>query len=565
MVLSRLLMILFPPLDAQGAAATVRRALESAARPLALRFALPASLRSAAELAPQADLLFYDDEKGLEGVPALLTDEASFLCLMGSHAFTPKWDSALLRMQKELGRRVLLTGSLTAGSCPQSAAPAFIENAPTLRLSLAALREAMPELQKRRQSPVPSAQSEKRAEVCLPALRNLPDQANHMSIVRGLPLVCAKEPVKTLLIDPALLFGPVSFLREATLAPDTLSLAAYLTGYPVYVLPQPVLFPLSDPPPRLLSRPAPEALPGTTLARFEQLLGFRFGQRKAIGKTAMGLFGAEDTYAQRMPVSTVLSQKARAARLKWQERCMPLMVSAFIDLPSAVHSPAFYQLRFGFLRRIESLPLVLYTGGEQERALRAAFPNTHSYPAQHLLPRSLMAEGSMQPQEHFARSKPLLMLRAAKRQLEFSHIAWVDMDLLPHPICPDAVPDLEGLMDDRIHIATVNGVPDASFLVVPAELLPRVAKTVLSITHLDAELKRGCSEALLWERMYAMHPEWFAIHPMPARRLLFLSAFDRTLLSQSLQTLLSDLPKAEYGVPSAPPRKEISHGSNTSR
>jgi len=542
MVLSRMLVILIPPLDARGASATIRRAIDAAAHPLALRFALPGAMADSADLPENADLLFYDDVQGIESIPPLLTDESSFLAITGAHAFAPKWDAELLRMQRRMNRRALLTGSITPGPAPAEDVPVSVENAPTVRLSLAALRQALPELQKRKSEGTPKVVPAVLPQVHLPALKeSLSDES--VAIGRGLPLVCADAPVKTLVIDPALLFGPISFLHEATLNASTLSLAAYITGYPVYVMPEPLLWPLDDPPMRQLMRPAPEALPGTTLSRFEQLLGFRYGQRSSAGKTAMGLFNVEDTYAQRMPAREKLAQAARTARMKLREQHMPLMVSAFIDLPSAANSPAFYQLRFGFLRRIESLPLILFTGGVLERALKSVFPNSHSYPAQHLLPRTLLTDSGMQPQEHFLRSKPLLMLRAAKRQLEFSHTAWVDMDILPHPVCPEAVPDFSPLMDDRIHMATVNGVPDASFIVMPTELLPRVAKHVLSITQLDAELKRGFGEAMMWERIYDKHPEWFAIHPMPRRRLLFLSTFDRSLLSHSLQAHLNDLPE----------------------
>ena len=233
-----------------------------------------------------------------------------------------------------------------------------------------------------------------------------------------------------------------------------------------------------------------------------------------------------------------------------------------MDLPNPRVASAFYLLRFGFLRRINSLAITLFTGGKQERALRAAFPNTQSYPDGNLLPVTLLQNG-MKPEEHFARGKMLLLKRAIDRQPEFNHAAWLDMDVLPHPICADAVPDFSALMDDRIHIATVNGVPDPSFIMVPVNYLPQLCKLVYSITMLDAELKRGFSDALLWERIFNKKPAWFAIHPMPRRRMLFLTAFDPRLLSRSLQAQLSNLPKPYYATqadaPSKPhPEKESS-------
>ena len=82
----------------------------------------------------------------------------------------------------------------------------------------------------------------------------------------------------------------------------------------------------------------------------------------------------------------------------------------------------------------------------------------------------------------------------------------------------------------------------------PARLTQRLVQETLSITLLDAELKRGLSEELLWERLFVKRPEWFAIHPMPRRRMFFLSLFDRQLLSHALQPLLDDLPAPFLGT-----------------
>lgn len=131
------------------------------------------------------------------------------------------------------------------------------------------------------------------------------------------------------------------------------------------------------------------------------------------------------------------------------------------------------------------------------------------------------------------------MRRAAQRQPEFSHVAWLDMDILPHPICPEAVPMLKPLMDEHIHMAVVDGTPDTSFLLVPASMLKRLEKDVLSITQLDGEFKRGFSEEALWIRLYQKRPQDFIIHHMPARQLLFVSTFDRETRSAELNRLLA--------------------------
>lgn len=520
-----MLVILSSLSGASEAAQTAQRALAAAARPTGLRFAVPEACREGFD---QEDALFYSGEEPLEAMLPLLTDETHFLHLMGAHGFAPKWDARLYDALRHVSGPALLSASV---SPPVEAVPAPVADADadTRVYDRAALGAA----------PLPRPAVE--AEACLPALADRFED-NAVQIVRGLPLVCAAGPVRTLAADPALLFGPVDFLRRAEPALATLSIAAYVAGFSVYALPDAPLWPLAEPPRRWLRRPVPDALPGTTLNRFEQLAGFRYDRQRAGVRTTWGLFGAEDVYPQRLPRGLRLAQHARATRMRLSERYMPLLVTAFVDLPSPRRPVAAYILRFGFLKAVESLPLLLYTGGAQERLLRAGFPNTQSYPDNAVLPRSLMGMG-MSPTDHFRRSKPLLMLRAASRRPEFTHAAWIDMDILPHPICREAVPSFGRLMDDRIHLAAVDGVPDPSFVVAPVELLGRLCSRTKAVTQLDAELKRGWSEEVLWTRLIDEAPDLFTLHPMPRRRLLFLTAFDPGLLGVRLRALLASLPE----------------------
>ena len=520
-----MLVILSSLSGASEAAQTAQRALAAAARPTGLRFAVPEACREGFD---QEDALFYSGEEPLEAMLPLLTDETHFLHLMGAHGFAPKWDARLYDALRHVSGPALLSASV---SPPVEAVPAPVADvdADTRVYDRAALGAA----------PLPRPAVE--AEACLPALADRFED-NAVQIVRGLPLVCAAAPVRTLVANPALLFGPVDFLRKAEPALATLSIAAYVAGFSVYALPDAPLWPLAEPPRRWLRRPVPDALPGTTLNRFEQLAGFRYDRQRAGVRTTWGLFGAEDVYPQRLPRGLRLAQHARATRMRLSERYMPLLVTAFVDLPSPRRPVAAYILRFGFLKAVESLPLLLYTGGAQERLLRASFPNTQSYPDNAVLPRALLGMG-MSPTDHFRRSKPLLMLRAASRRPEFTHAAWIDMDILPHPICREAVPSFGRLMDDRIHLATVDGVPDPSFVVAPVELLGRLCSRTKAVTQLDAELKRGWSEELLWTRLIEEAPDLFVLHPMPRRRLLFLTVFDPQLLGARLRALLASLPE----------------------
>lgn len=550
---ANILVILTNPLNNAGAEDTIARARASAAFPERLRFALPSSLKrqSNADDSCQEKILFYTES--IAQIVSYLNDETHFLLLSGAHAFRSRWDEALYGQLRALSqKRSLLTASITPGS---SQAPVLSEEASTIRLSarngLHTLRHSLPQLRKYARAPlsptplstISSAASE--PEVCLPALRPLPEGEGAV-IIRGMPMVCAARPASTCVADPAFVFGPIEFLDENGLSLDNLSLTAFLMGYAVFVLTEALAWPLAAPKERILR--LPEHFPGTAAARFAQLSGITGSQPRTQAKAALGLFGPDETYAQRMPLQLKMTQQFSSLSRRFFEKQQPMIVSAFIDLPDASCPQDDYTLRFGFLRQLENLPMLLYTGGSQERLLRASMPNTQSYPDNALLPLSLLQEG-MTRSQHFARSKPLLMQRAAKRHAEFTHMAWTDIGILPHPIPAQAMPNFDPLMDDRIHLAAVDGIPDGSFVVVPVRYLDALSREVLSITHLDAELKRGFSEALLWERLFMKHPDWFVIHPMPRRRLLFLTVFDRQLLSKDLQHLLSGLPKPFYGTP----------------
>lgn len=503
MLTVRLLVALYGLAGADEAVDVVLRALSASQSPYGLRFAVPSEYEPAfAPLAERGGALdgccvkLYDQACGLSAIPSVITDETHFLLLMGAHTFTEKWDSALFeRLRRISERNALLTATLgdTASELPPRA--------------------------------------------YLPALSGEAADGNAL-ISRGLPLVCSSAPVRTLLIDPALLLGDTEFLRGVRPELHTLSLCAYVSHRAVYALDTAPLAPVAPLPPRSL-RVDTGALPGTTVARFAQQLGLSRAGGRSGAKVGMGLFYTPDAYPQKMPATLAALGRARSAlgRLRESGSDMPLIVTAFIDLPAPDKPIPEYMLRFGFMGALERLPLLLYTGGSQERYMRSAFPNTRSYPD--LLPARLNAQG-ITAWERFKRGKLRLLALTLEKHPEFSHIAWANVDLLKHPICPQAMPDFSGMTDDRVHIATVKGVPDGSFFIVPAKHMALLAQEALTTTLLDAEMKRGLSEQELWMRLSARYPELFTLHPMPAKHLLMLSAFDERLVCEETRALLRD-------------------------
>ncbi|MBE5800671.1 MAG: hypothetical protein E7319_00075 [Clostridiales bacterium] len=502
MPVTRMLVVLGGFGDADEARRTVARAYEQAASPVGLRFALPKRLESALRTAdesnaalPGKSLCFYGERSGLAAIPALLKEESYFLSLIGEHDFASMWDQTLLSRYGKVGSDALLTGSMGSANEdwePQAYLPAFTRHF----------------------------------------------EENCVQIGRGLPLVCSASPVRTLVVDPALIFGRVELLNRMELRRETLSVAAYVAGVPVYALDVATMWPVSAVRMRWLERPTADVLPGTALSRFEQMAGFVNPQEHMAFRTAWGLYDAEDTYAQKLPAALRLSNQMRIAFARPDRPKTPHFISAFIDCDQRDKPVPVYMLRFGFLNNMRHLPLTLYTGGSCERYLRAVCVNARSYPDNSVLPKSYLQK-RMSKADHMRRSKWLLLKKAARENPSYSHVAWINLDMLRHPICPDLLPDFSPLMDDRIHLATVNGEPDASFIVVPVHRLSLICRECEAMTQMDVELKRALTEEALIARLYDQYPDLFALHPMPRKHLLLHSVLDPRLVDARYRSLLA--------------------------
>ena len=502
MAVSHILVMLNGHKDAQSVRRTIQAAYDQAASPVGLRFALPdafeellsAEDEANAEL-PRDSLLFYEDTGKLDILPTLTTEESYFLSLLGEYDFAALWDKELLSRFGKVEYHALLTGSMGAASEglePQAYLPAF-----TKRM-----------------------------------------ENNRVQIERGLPLVSSAAPVRTMVADPGLLFGRVSLLRKMELDWETLSLAAHVSNVPVYVLDRPVLWPVNELPTRWLERPTPEMMRVPNVARFERLAGLSKEPGALSLRYEWGLYNASETYPQKLPTSMAIRGRIRSLLVSREEPSVPHLISAFVDLPDAPKPEEVYMLRFTYLNALENLPLTLYTGGNCERYLRGLCTNTRSYPERAVLPREYLKR-KMTEKDHFGRSKWLLMRKTAIENPSYSHVAWINMDMLHYPLCPDVLPDFSPLMDDRIHLALVDGQPDASFIVAPVHRLGLIGREVESMSQFDVEVGRSLTEEALIQRLYDRYSDLFALHPMPKTHLLFHWLLDRRLVDARHRALLA--------------------------
>lgn len=498
MPLNRILVTL-TNMPGEGAALrTVAWALKQAGSPAGLRFALSrryekAVMEQMQELGLSEDAVeFFGERGGLANAADHLGDATHFLSLEGEYAFSPRWDFQLLtRYDKIPVRGALMTAMLgddNGRTVPQAYLPALAEE----------FGEEGVRLQK------------------------------------GLPLVCSLAPVPTLVVNPAFLMGRRELLGQMDLRPGTLSFAAYVAKVPVYALDIAPLWPVGARMHQYLNRPAKDVLPGTAIARFEEMAGFRYEQKKAGLRTNWGLFTLENTYPQKHP-----AKKWDVGKLLGlgKTREQPMLLTAFVDIPECRRPAIHYALRFGFLMNIAAMPLYAYCSGVLDRQLHNMYPNARIYPASNLLPQEYLRKG-MRKKDWFGRNKFLLMERTARQHPEMGYVAWVDMDTLRHPICPDAVPDFSHLMDRYVHIATVDGIPDPSFIFCPTWAAQELAKETAYRTQLEMDLGKDLSVESLLFHLKNKFPNLIRCHPMKKRNLLFLTGFAPELRDQRYNRLL---------------------------
>lgn len=490
----RLLMILSDLRSRGDVKSLMLSAIENAAKPARLLFAIPDvfmeqeddELTSLIMTLPKGDARFYAEADGAKAALSTRGGATHVLMLRGKYGFIKDWDIILLKRYEKCGERsALLTGMVS---------------------ELGETGEA---------------------ECYLPAISR--DFWGDSAVIsRGIPIVQSAQPVHTLIVNPAIMLARPAFFERVEQEPTTLSFACFIANIRVYALDRPVMYTIGSVRQRTMRRPPVEALPGGSLERFEKRVGFSF-DRQIVGIRAQwGYFGAENGYAQALPADAVLRDAARALKRSVNRR--PLIVTAIIDLPKPKHPPLYYQTRFEYLKGIGGLPLILYAGGSYERGLRARYPGTVSYPDRGLLPYSLLF-GAMPPKQHFLRSKLLLLRRAMSAYSGYSHVMWLDIDVVSHPVCPQARLMLGHLMDGKAHIAMVDGTPDTSVIIVPGRILKLLCREVEAINQLDVELGRDLSEESLLMRLIAKFPDLITVHNMAHRGLLLLTGLDAAALS----------------------------------
>ena len=345
---------------------------------------------------------------------------------------------------------------------------------------------------------------------------------------RGTPLRYAERPLRSAFIHPDFCFAPAGFFREMLEEDGPLFLAAFRRKWEVYTLHRPLLHALYDMPvpscPPFLAEEG--AVPG--LIRFEKRFSLRFSSRQLSAMARQGVFTADLTFPVHVPYA-VRAQEALREVMGARRKSSPLCVTAFLSLPlPGANLREQYLCWFGYLSGLKNLPLLCYGDGETTRLIVPRHPNVLEYKRRYGLP----IEGDIPPEEamNFIRlCKPFILAQSREKFLHHSHYIWMDFGYLRYPVYERAAIEWDNLCGDTITLATVDGEPDLSMLVVPDRLVLTLCREIAALCNSRRNAGQPLPlESELWRTLMAEHPDWFRTVALPGpRELLTLTMMSR--------------------------------------
>lgn len=323
--------------------------------------------------------------------------------------------------------------------------------------------------------------------------------------VPGTKVLYTPNPLPTFLLSPDFVFGTGEWMTTARdrgwdgTSVFSLSIGSFEAGFRAFVPHLPVLgrnLSFSFPPEK------PEGEAG--LAAFEEFSGISFARREAEVKSRLGL-GTEDG---RYPVQLPLTEGARQRLRRRREEEGPRVMLATALGTQPMRLPLAVQLKLlENLAELRRLPLCCYCPPEMEARLRSFLPNTYARGEK---------EGAAYDNEAFIlTAKPYFISQAAQQFPHYSHYGWIDMAYLSHPIYRDAVFLWDALADERIHLATVDGKPDTSLILMPRS---KVGWLLAMASVLKTDPSRG--DTGMFECLKDTYPDMFTLHPMEKKHTL---------------------------------------------
>ena len=343
------------------------------------------------------------------------------------------------------------------------------------------------------------------------------DEEGRLCFHKGMPLRYAASPVRSAFLHPDFCFAPSAFFRDWSEEPGPRFLAAFRRKWEVYTLHKPVLHMMGEafvPPCGVRSEDGP-------FSRFETRFSLKFATRQLSAMARQGVCAADRACPMHVPYA-VRAQEAVRDLLSRRSKLAPLCVTAWVPQQE---QPAYmleeYMCWFRHLSRLKALPLLCFAEGAMAKRVSLMHPNMLDYKARY----GLQARGSSRWRgtKTYARlSKAFLLAQAREKFLHHTHYIWMDFSYQRYPIYERAAFEWGNICQDKITLATVEGMPDLSMIAVPDERVLTLCRelTALCEQYLQDE-ERLPEEEEIWLRMMVEHPDWFCTVEMPGRRELF--------------------------------------------
>lgn len=346
------------------------------------------------------------------------------------------------------------------------------------------------------------------------------DGEGRLCFHRGTPLRYAKQPQISAFLHPWFVFGPAAFYKEADASELPLFLTAHVGKWMACTLHDPLIRCLWDEPLPPFPLTA-EVLHHPRLGGWERRFGIRLGEKKLTAMARRGVYTVDMSFPMEVPLGEQVREGIRQVTLI-RGQPTPLFVTAFVDLPTAsANMPEEYALWFRYLSALRGMALLCYADGDMARRLTASFPNVLGYKRRYgiELPTAVPASQGI---NLLKAGKVSLLAHSREKFLNHTHYAWIDFGYLRYPVWEGVMLDMRLICTREIVMATVDGRPDPSLIVVPEDLLTELTREVQVLcAHLYQLEKRVPEEERIWNILLAEHPQWFRLVEMAGRRELF--------------------------------------------
>lgn len=330
----------------------------------------------------------------------------------------------------------------------------------------------------------------------------------------GTPVRCSSGPQRSAFLSESFCFAPSAFFRMAETQSGLLSVAAYVNGWEVFI---PQLCPCHAlsvlcPEPRDIPDPS-----GESWQRFARRAGITDRFPYLNGQARTGILSADLSW----DTTVSLRERFLDKILAWSSAGSSvslLCVSAVLSEP--VHpenTPEENAACLRWLAALHELPMIFLTDAVTRPTVQLSHPNITDYSPSVGLPVIRRLPDAQDPD--FLRLSRMFFLRHCKeRNPGHSHYAWLDPCSVCYPVDPDTVPDLKRFCTDRITMATVDGKPDFSMIIVPSDLIgPLCGEIGVLCEQSIRQPVPFPAEEDIWKDLMERFPSRFTLVPLPEK------------------------------------------------